>query len=200
MITKYLFRKSAPLKPNIKVLVLLLFVFTGGACKQQTKELDRVLKLAGSNRPELEEVIDHYSQNIKDSLKLKAATFLISNMDVHFSYKSKIWDVFQMEMDTLFKHEDRTAELEQELERLYEKYGINLHAGLSYNSDLQMISSDFLIYNIDMAFENWNGPYASHPVIPGTAYNSYINSRNLFFIHYGCQYIRNIIFRKILFY
>lgn len=155
-----LFRNSGPLKQCMNLLVLLLFVFTWAACKQQTNELERVLKLAGPNRIELEKVIDHYSQNKSDSLKLKAAMFLITNMDVHFSYKSKIWDAFQMEMDTLFNHEDRFAELEQELERLYEKYGTSLYADLSYDSDLQTISADFLIYNIDMAFEKWSGPYA----------------------------------------
>lgn len=154
--------KSVSYCQGVKLLALVFISFACLACKQQTTELERVLKLAGKNRIELEKVIEHYSQNEGDSLKLKAAIFLITNMDVHFSYKSETWDDFQMEMDTLFKHEDRPAELEQELERLYEKYETSLYDDLSYNSDLQTISADFLIFNIDMAFEKWSGPYASH--------------------------------------
>lgn len=51
--------------------------------------LEQNLRLAGKNRSELEKVLQHYRQNPKDSLQLKAAIFLISNMDGGYYYSSK---------------------------------------------------------------------------------------------------------------
>ena len=48
-------------------------------------EINRVLFMAGKNRGELEKVLKHYSQNPADSLKLKAAEFLIINMPGKYS-------------------------------------------------------------------------------------------------------------------
>ena len=45
--------------------------------------LEQALELAGSNRCELEKVLEHYAD---DSLKLEAAKFLIRNMPGHYSY------------------------------------------------------------------------------------------------------------------
>ena len=47
-------------------------------------KVERVLKLSGNNRTELENVLRHYAQ-ARDSQKWKAACFLIENMDIHFS-------------------------------------------------------------------------------------------------------------------
>jgi hypothetical protein len=47
--------------------------------------MEAVLKRAGGNRPELEKVLQHYSVNPGDSLKYKAAVFLIENMPGHYS-------------------------------------------------------------------------------------------------------------------
>jgi hypothetical protein len=60
-------------------VLLLLFLF---GCQQSFKlsdNVNEVLNKSGDNRIELEKVIKHY-QNPKDSLKLKAALFLIGNM------------------------------------------------------------------------------------------------------------------------
>ena len=47
--------------------------------------LSCVLDLSGNNRHELEKVLMHYKQSPKDSLKLRAAKFLIINMSHHYS-------------------------------------------------------------------------------------------------------------------
>ena len=87
-----------------RLLLLIFFVLTFASCKQNiySTELTKALELAGTNRIELEKVLDYYSQEESDSLKLKAEV-LICNMDVHFSYKSRTWDIFQMELDSLFR-------------------------------------------------------------------------------------------------
>ena len=48
-----------------------------GACAKKVDLLEQALRLAGDNRPELERVLAHYSQRPEDSLKLRAARFLI---------------------------------------------------------------------------------------------------------------------------
>jgi hypothetical protein len=50
--------------------------------------LETVLEYAGNNRPELEKVLQHYRN---DSLRLKAAVFLIENMPGHYSYKDTVY-------------------------------------------------------------------------------------------------------------
>lgn len=47
------------------------------ACSKTQDKLYLALKLSGKNRVELEKVITHYSNHEVDSLKLKAACFLI---------------------------------------------------------------------------------------------------------------------------
>jgi hypothetical protein len=63
--------------------VFLLITFSAfGQQKLPTtqQKFDLSIKFSGNNAPELLKVIDHYSLNKKDSLKLKAAYFLIANM------------------------------------------------------------------------------------------------------------------------
>ena len=44
--------------------------------------MEKALEISGTNRAELEKVLEHYRE---DSLKLRAARFLIENMQYHFS-------------------------------------------------------------------------------------------------------------------
>lgn len=45
-----------------------------------SEEVQEALDEAGTNRQELERVLLHYNKNPQDSLKFKAACFLIQNM------------------------------------------------------------------------------------------------------------------------
>ena len=70
---------------KIRVMLLVCFLISIVSCKNENKRLKIALELAGDNKEELLKVINHY-QAPKDSLKLKAAYFLIENMPYHFSY------------------------------------------------------------------------------------------------------------------
>lgn len=50
--------------------------------------MEKALIFAGDNRVELEKVLYHYNQCVADSLKYKAAHFLIRNMPDYYSYYS----------------------------------------------------------------------------------------------------------------
>jgi hypothetical protein len=71
----------------------LLIICLLSCSKPYSNELEAVLKQAGKNRRELEKVLKHYSQNPADSLKLRAAEFLIVNMPGKYSvYYDAPWN------------------------------------------------------------------------------------------------------------
>lgn len=138
----------------LTTLYLLLFLF---ACASQSeKELEYVLDLAGENRPELEKVLQHYKD---DTLKLKAARFLIVNMPGHGTFANSRTDTFYFALDTLLRtprvQPGKTDSLIDTTKVMTEK--------LQHKEDLRLITSGLLINNIDRAFEVWeNEPFARH--------------------------------------
>ena len=66
---------------NFFLIVVALFLFS---CMDTQDRLERALTLAGENRTELEKVLQYYKD---DSLKYKAACFLIENMPYHYGYE-----------------------------------------------------------------------------------------------------------------
>ena len=89
--------------------ILLLFF----SCNKESK-LDQVLKQAGKNRVELKKVLNHYSKDPKDKLKLKAARFLIENMDAYSFCASTEIEAYYNTLDSIFSlnenHENITGE------------------------------------------------------------------------------------------
>ncbi|MGV8093923.1 MAG: hypothetical protein AB2L24_18840 [Mangrovibacterium sp.] len=58
------------------------------SCSPYPSDVEKALKYAGDNRGQLEQVLEHYSKTPADSLKLRAAQFLIANMPGHWSYNN----------------------------------------------------------------------------------------------------------------
>mgnify|MGYP000281716549 CR=1 FL=1 len=73
----------------VKALVIFCIVSVFVSCKDKAL-IDVALESAGSNRTELEKVLAHYSERPEDSLKLKAAIFLIENMPYHYTMESDV--------------------------------------------------------------------------------------------------------------
>ncbi len=140
---------------NISLVILIV------GCTTYPDSLKSNFKQAGKNQSELKKVIRHYSTHKADSVKKKAAIFLIQNMDAHESYKSNAWDSYQADLNDLFKKEDRPAELSKGFNQLYKKYTEQLN-DINYVSDLESINAKFLISNIDEAFKAWKSPNASY--------------------------------------
>lgn len=69
-----------------KKTIILLWLVTAYSCSNYSSRLKAVLDYSGTNRAELEKVLDHYSQDPADSLKLKASIFLIENMPGHYTF------------------------------------------------------------------------------------------------------------------
>lgn len=139
---------------------LILVAFSG--CSKDDIYLHYALKAAGENKSELKAVLKHYRTVDKDPQKLKAAKYLIANMPAHYSYRdtaavnryySKALEILgtglspDWQRDTLRQISDTQF------------------AGLSRNivSDVQVMTTDYLIYSIDHAFNQWKTqPWAQH--------------------------------------
>ena len=79
-------------------------VFTGlmsVSCSPYGKDVREALRHAGDNRGELEQVMEHYSHDKSDSLKRKAALYLIGNMTWHRSYPAEAYSRYCREMDSV---------------------------------------------------------------------------------------------------
>ncbi|NDV67030.1 hypothetical protein [Bacteroides sp. 224] len=126
------------------------------SCDNTSKKLERVLQLAGENQSELRKVMDHYSENESDSLKLQAAIFLIENMPGHYSVSGSIVD----------KHSKRIEEEYHVLDDNLKKVILTipfrkgkLSALASKTMDLEVIKAEYLISIIDNALEKWESCY-----------------------------------------
>lgn len=129
------------------------------------------MNFAGENKTELQQVIDHYSRSQRDSLKLKAAYFLIANMTGHFSYRGYL----QQGIDSLIRYGTRTKKIsgydfwqqenDAQINQLWNAVMANAatsHAGEDYLFDNKVISAKLLIENIDYAFKAWEMPWSRH--------------------------------------
>lgn len=84
----------------MKATFIFLFLVLLFSCQSsEEKQLEKVLTLSGNNRPELEKVLEHYKENEADSLKLRAAKFLIMNMPGHQSYIGKDIEEYYVEAE-----------------------------------------------------------------------------------------------------
>ena len=149
-------------------LYLFLFVFVllygNMSCMNsngQEQELESALEFALDNRSELEKVLAHYAD---DSLKLKAAKYLIVNMPGHYSYADSDMSYrYALVVDSVVNHmKDETDYnvIRDSIDNCAMKIGMDT---LRKEFDSRLVSSDFLIKNIDEAFDDWqNGAWARH--------------------------------------
>ena len=140
---------------RVKILFVPLFAFMLSSCEDS---LDKALRNAGNNRSELEKVLDHYKD---DPEKLAAAMFLIENMSGHYSYRSDSIHTYYNIAREVFKSGLSPKEQSDSLLRICD----TRFPGLDHDtiSDIRVVKADFLIRNIDQAFEQWQTrPWASH--------------------------------------
>jgi hypothetical protein len=149
----------------IRVNLLVLYLMFLVSCSDRPREVHRALEEAGENRAELEKVMDHYSQNAADSLKLKAAYFLIGNMRGFHYYKGKLLNRYHQFFDTAIKlHTEWPAmDLNPIGDSLRIAYGSLNESNVRTLYDLQQLRADYLIDNIDGAFKVWREqPWCKH--------------------------------------
>lgn len=131
----------------ILFLALLLHILS---CSENS-DLKRSLYLSGNNRTELEKVIFHFSQNSSDSLKLKAACFLIENMPGHYSLTDPYITNYYHKVDS--QNSQLPVYIKNILYSLPQYY-VDL-SNANKVEDIQIIKSDYLIKHIDKMFHLW---------------------------------------------
>lgn len=145
-------------RSTILSLIALIFFGFSPACRQKNSiplnNLEYNLQLAGENRSELEKVLLHFSASPADSVKYQAAVFLLSNLEAQYHIRSEWQDRF----DTLFfkkmagREDDAIARLRDSVDGLT---GIPDARQFKRINDLNILSSTYLINNIDEAFDSW---------------------------------------------
>lgn len=146
------------MKHAIYILLIILMV----SCQMKTAApgLEEAFSKAGSNRSELLRVLRHYEES-GDSLKLRAAAFLIGNMadkgyltgvaiDEYYAFIDSVYQIEQEEYDTKYIYETFRKQAKYQKEPPL------------FKGDVQTLSADYLIRNIDEAFAVWNRPWNQH--------------------------------------
>lgn len=151
--------------PNFKRIKTLFLIFTligAGCSNRQSAEsdgnLDLVCQSAKKNQEEIRKVIRHYSS---DPLKSKAVRFLIANMVDQYHYEGK--GIGQMNhtfliMDSLLRSGHGIFDKSWDsIQAIHPPPGMETVKPVR---DIETLRSDFLIKNIDLAFNTWHYPWA----------------------------------------
>lgn len=137
--------------------VCLILAYSCSHDNKLPKEVKEIVELTKSNQQELLKVIDYYNSTGEDQ-KLKAAYFLIENMYHHYSLGSKWVDDSGIDIgfdEFSFKSFGQAVDSMQKI-----KASKKVVSQPYYFYDIDSITSEFLIKNIDHAFEVWNNPWA----------------------------------------
>ncbi|MDR2038656.1 MAG: hypothetical protein LBQ60_12100 [Bacteroidales bacterium] len=153
-------------------LNLLLFCCFITSCTHYPPELEEALRLAGSNRHEVEKVLKHYAKNPQDSSKYRAARFLIANMPGHYAFDTTelhLYDPVLYKMDSIryYSVEERIA-LDREWDSLKRKFPLKKHV-YRQQPDIEHITGDYLIRHIDAAMAAWQ----HHPYRDSIAFDDF---------------------------
>jgi hypothetical protein len=146
---------------HLIVAVFLLQVFLFSASCRYSPEVRRALRLAGDNREAFEAILRYYSRYPADSLKLKAAIFLIENMPGHYSYSEVQWqEKYYSEIEAIVNPLQTTAWHKEMIEKISAKY---VEQSRKTSPDLCILTAPHLVDHIERSFEVWqNGEWASH--------------------------------------
>jgi hypothetical protein len=143
------------MKPFYLQIILWLAVCV--ACSRPSR-LEQALTFAGANRAELEAVLAHYSKEAADSLKYRAACFLIENMPFHYSCSSGAIDRYMDEVSRYAAaHEYPVNDYNRNftIDTFDDVFPSLAYSGYDVVMDSHVITADFLINNIERAFEAW---------------------------------------------
>jgi hypothetical protein len=136
------------------LLAALSISFSGCGGPSYPPDVAAALKAAGDNRGELEKVLGHYAAQ-DDTLKLRAAYFLIGNMEGHGYVTYDMVDTSGNKLEfNVLDYSDFDA-LQAAADSLEDEYGELDFEKNELTYDLNVIKAAFLIKQIDQAFAAW---------------------------------------------
>lgn len=129
---------------------ILLTCILGAGCSMP--RLEKILDRSGENRPELEKVLKYYSEVSADSLKYRAACFLIENMPGHGWYEGEELTHYHQWVDSLY---GGIRDDQREMLYLAPLSSPFIVEELIRKEDLKCLKADFLIRHIERSFWAW---------------------------------------------
>ena len=145
----------------VRIGFLFILYFFCCSCTAPSR-LETALRQSGANRSELEKVLAHYEG---DSLKYRAACFLIEHMPGKYSLEpERAEDPYR----NFLRHIPSTDSINWKLDSCHVGHLLDSVAMLASPrarkvEDLQAVTAEFLIENIDWAFRAWEtSKYTRH--------------------------------------
>lgn len=147
------------LSRRLQIIFLFPVFLLSIACASPSGPLyEEALKASGDNRAEWDKVMAHYRN---DSLKTRAARFLIGNMLGKYYLAGGKVDRFHAFIDSVYQI--RQAEYdEKSIYEAFRKQESHARHDLRMETDLEHLTAGYLIRQIDEAFEVWKKPWNRH--------------------------------------
>ena len=140
-----------------KIWIFIISICLLSACNYVPNRLEQALEQAGANRAELEKVLRHYES---DTLKYRAACFLIENMPYHSYKDGKALEKYRKYFSLYSEGKYKPQQLVDSLKRAD---GVFSETSLIRKHDIEEVDSAFLVYHIDWAFKVWHEqPWGKH--------------------------------------
>lgn len=157
------------MKSIIKYIICAFLLFS---CGRYPSEVEKALSLAGDNEENLIAVLEHYRG--KDELKYDAACFLIANMPYHESPAliniSPAYSNYFEKVDSIFQVYPDAREDDSVKQMLANNYSaLPLPVEEQGKRDVEMLTKEFLIHNIDAAFKEWK----ASPLLAGFSFDQF---------------------------
>lgn len=137
---------------QIKYLFLIQIVFLIISCSPMSTKLKDAIYKSKENKIELEKLLSHYSSNPRDSMKLKAAIFLIENMPGHITLVGKEIDRNNLNVELANVNQSYFTKKVMKMTPLRVP---SIRDALVRREDITNIKADYLIHHIDKTFEIW---------------------------------------------
>ncbi len=149
----------------MRIIYFLFFILMATSCTETPDKVLEVIKQAGTNENELFKVINHYKHS-GEKQKLKAAYYLIANMEekvgVYYSKNSYFLKLLPR-IDSLHKLKASSDKIDKFVKNQLALNKYKEADSKKIVKDIQVITSDYLINNIDLAFQVWREkPWAKH--------------------------------------
>ncbi len=145
--------------------LITIIAILAAFCSCTKSKLQTAIKMAGDNKKELLAVLDYYSKKEPDSLKLRAAQFLIENMPYHYYFEQQLfingektkaikWSCYNLKNINQGNLKPYAA--------FIDSLNIRVVQGNNIKWDIENINSQQLIENIEYAFKAWELPWCKH--------------------------------------
>jgi hypothetical protein len=127
------------------------------SCNNLPGKTQKALAQAGKNRAEIEKVITHFKRS-GNPLKLKAAYYLIENLPYQYHYTGKGVAECSRLIQQAVSHRD--YDISHTGDSMKVKMDSIDFSTIKKVRDIDVITSSFLIDNIESAFKSWEYPWA----------------------------------------